>query len=336
MNNKFKIAGAAFASALFAGSALAEITLTPNLSVDGYAAGSAQYIREKTDVGGATSDDSTLDLDAVRLNANFKYDKVSAKISLYSGEAAFGTDNIVIPEAYVSYDFGNGIVGTAGRFLTWAGYEAFDIPATSAITYGDEYAIIPSHHNGVKVTYSFDNFTVGAAVLDSVWGSYKGDGDINHGSLGTELYFAYDDQTFSAAATIGYQHDYAPGGSSDIYFANVWGQYYIDSSKTTLGAEFTYAKWEYATSDDTYMTVLVSAKQAINEKWAITGRLSGGLNDESGVSDNSKFIKASVVPSLTLSENLEVRAEVSYTTFDKDWDNRDSKIFVGVQAVFKF
>ncbi|OAM87040.1 porin [Termitidicoccus mucosus] len=346
MNNKLKIAGAAFASALFAGSALAEISLNPNLSVDGYAAGSAQYSRYKYEAGGNT-DDSTMDLDAVRLNANFKYDKTSAKISLYSPAG----DDVVVPEAYVSYDFGNGIVATAGRFLTWAGYESFDIPALNAITYADEWTgIIPSHHDGVKVTYTFDNFTVGGAVLDSVYGptAYRGDGDINKGSLGAELYFGYNDQTFSAAATIGYQHDHVHGlldehiSSDDTFYVNIWGQYYIDSSKTTLGIEVNYQQADAWTSpfsvpaliDSDIYTAQVSVKQAITEKWAITGRLSGGQLDADNIPDKASFVKATVAPSLTLTENLEVRGEVSYTTFDKT--PYDDGFFVGVQAVFKF
>lgn len=335
MNNKLKIAGAAFASALFAGSALAEISLNPNLSVDGYAAGSARYDRTKYEDGSKDRND-TMDLDAIRLNANFKYDKTSAKISLYSPAG----DDVVVPEAYVSYDFGNGIVGTAGRFLTWAGYESFDIPALNAITYADAFGIIPSHHDGVKVTYTFDNFTVGAAILDSLYGppsidginAYRGDGDISDGNLGAELYFAYNDQTFSAAAVVGYERNSWLGNlESDVWLVNVWGQYYLDSSKTTLGAELTYFKVE---GDDEIYTALLSVKQAISEKWAITGRLSAGQLDYDGAIDKETFVKASAIPSLALSENLEVRGEVSYTTFDKS--DKDNEIFVGVQAVFKF
>ncbi|MDR2675818.1 MAG: porin [Opitutaceae bacterium] len=353
MNNKIKIAGAALASVLFVGSALAEIALSPNLNIDGYAAGSAEYSRYKYD-GGGNKDDATLDLNAVRLNANFKYDSVGAKLSLYSPAG----DNVVVPEAYVSYDFGNGFVGTAGRFLTWAGYEAFDIPALNALTYADEWTgIIPGHHDGVKVTYTFDNFTVGAAVLDSLYGdidlsypydgfnSYRGDGKVNNGSFGGELYFGYNDQTFSAAATIGYQHEHVLDGA-DAFFVNVWGQYYIDSSKTTIGVELNYQNsdaWFLANADEAYFlplvnseiyTAQVSAKQAITEKWAITGRLSGGSLDADNLADKVSFVKATVAPSLTLTENLEVRGEVSYTTFDKA--PYDSKIFVGVQAIFKF
>jgi hypothetical protein len=296
-----------------------------------------------------------MDLDAIRLNANFKYEQTSAKISLYSPAG----DNVVVPEAYVSYDFGNGFVGTAGRFLTWAGYESFDIPALNAITYADEWTgIIPSHHDGVKVTYTFDNFTVGAAVLDSLYGpfnvqspadgfnSYRGDGEVNNGSFGGELYFGYDDQTFSAAATIGYQHEHSLNGA-DAYFVNVWGQYYIDSSKTTIGVELNYQnsdKWVFSefgnyvtdpvvTNTDIF-TGQVSAKQAITEKWAITGRLSAGQVDFDEIDKKGTVFKATVAPSLTLSDNLEVRAEVSYTTFDKL--PLDNKIFVGLQAIFKF
>lgn len=263
MNKKLKIAGAVLASAFFAGAAQAEIALNPNLSIDGYAAASARYDRYKYD--GGHEDDATMDVDAVRLNALFKYEKTSAKISLYY-DASY--EEMVVPEAYVSYDFGNGIIGTAGRFLTWAGYESFDIPAINTITYADSWTgIIPAHHTGVKATYSFDNFTVGAAVLDSVYGAgydylYRGDGDINNGSLGSELYFAYNDQTFSAAATIAYQHDHDNYGpdNNDIFYVNVWGQYYIDSSKTTIGVELNYHSadfwgvWGYDLSDSKMLT----------------------------------------------------------------------------------
>lgn len=342
MQNSIKLTGALLASVLLTGAAQAEIALAPGLNITGYAAGSVGYDRLDFDAGD-DADEARMDLDAIRLDALFNYNNtVSAKLSLYS----LAGDELVVPEAFVSYKTGD-VTVTAGRFLTWAGYESFDIPAAGAITSGDVFGLLPKHHNGVKVAWSLDNFTVGAALLDSVWGYtyYKGDGDINHGSLGAELYAAYDDKTFSFAATIAYEHDHVLM-DADAVNINVWGQYYIDSSKTTLGAELTYQRSENKLGHGDAFSALLFARQALGEKWTLAGRVSAGTAD-AGIGsvglDDTDFVKLSVIPAVALSENLEMRAEVSYGAYDDYYDldglaprELKNEVFAGVQVIFKF
>ena len=59
-------------------------------------------------------------------------------------------------------DKGGGFTVTGGNFLSYMGYEAFDIPNMDQITYGSTIFAISGYHSGVKVDYSDAN--VGSGV----------------------------------------------------------------------------------------------------------------------------------------------------------------------------
>ena len=323
-----KLAGVT-AAALAANALSAEIALSEQFALSGYIAGSATYTKlEHTD------SDSNADLDAMKLTGVAKFAPVTVTTSLF----AFGTGegdgyncSPIFLDAYGTYDFGNGTTVTAGKYLSWLGYEAFDIPNMLQLTYANPTAgYIPAYHTGVKVEKSTDDFAIGVGVTDSLYGPayYKGDGDLDNG-VGLEGYFTYKAiKDFTWFAGLGY--DTGDTAKSKHFVADTWAQYVY--GKFTFAGEFCYGSTDYKStgSEDGYFA-LGLVKYQVDEKWAATFRLSAG---EGEAHDN--FVRATFAPAYAVTKNLDVVAEYSYTDYDEDVVGTDAGHYLGVQARFKF
>jgi len=279
------------------------------------------------------SSDTKMDLDAYKLQGVGKFDKVSITGSIF----AFGTgsgdgsgSSPIILDAYGTYDFGGGNTVTAGKFLSWLGYEAFDPVNMLQISYANtgSTGFIPAYHTGVKIEHSNDTFAIGFGLLDSVYGPtyYKGDGELNDG-LGLEAYLTYKgvkDLTVFA----GFAYDSGDAAKTKAFTADLWVQYVV--GKTTFAGEFCYGDKNYKVggSANGYF-VLGLVKYAFDPKWSLTGRLSAG----EGV-DGDRFTRFTIAPTYSVTKNLDIVAEYSYT--DLSHTTADYAHYAGVQARFKF
>lgn len=318
-----KLAGAT-AAALVSGSLFAEIAINEQFAISGYVAGSASYTKAEH-----VDSDSNADLDAMKLTAVAKFAPVTVTTSLFAFGAGsgdgFGASPIFL-DAYGTYDFGTGTTVTAGKYLSWLGYEAFDIPNMLQISYANPTAAyIPAYHTGVKVENSTDAYTIGVGVSDSLYGPtyYKGDGDLNNG-VGLEAYFTYKAiKDFTWFVGLGY--DTGNDADDKAFVADTWIQYV--AGKFTYAAELCYGSTDLGAggSTDGYF-VLGLVKYQVDEKWAATFRLSAG---EGAAKDD--FVRATFAPSYAITKNLDLVSEYSYT----DYDDVDGH-YLGVQARFKF
>lgn len=321
-----KLAGVAVAAALTSSVALAEAELTKEIGLSGYVVGSARFVDD--DNSGSSS---TMDMDAFKLTAVGKFAPVTITASLYSGadsEAKF-------LDAFGTYDVGGGTTVTAGKFLSWLGYEAFDPVNMLQITYANDYTgFIPAYHTGIKFENSTDQYSIGVAVLDSVYSSvyYKGDGNLDNG-VGLEGYFTYKGiKDFTFFTGLAYdKHDDWNGYTT--FTADFWAQYVV--GQTTFAGEICFnstetdAAYSSPATDDNGYFWLALVKQQIDDKWSITGRLSGGegLGGE-------EFLKFTVAPSIVITKNFEAVLEYSYTSYDNVASDNTS--FLGGQLRFKF
>jgi hypothetical protein len=301
----------------------AEISINENFAVSGYVNGSAYYSETEGE------DTSKADLDSMKLVAIAKFAPLTVTTSLF----AFGTgsgngfnNSPIFLDAYGTYDFGNGTTVTAGKYLSWLGYEAFDIPNMLQISYANPTAAyIPAYHTGVKVEKSTDAFAVGVGVTDSLYGPtyYRGDGDLKDG-IGLEAYFTYKAiKDFTLFAGVGY--DTGNAMQSKSFVADIWAQYVVD--KLTFAAEFCYGSTDFKMYDDTdgYFG-LILVKYQFTDKWSSTFRISAGEGDA-----GDKFTRLTVAPTYAVTKNLDIVTEYSFT----DHEDMDSN-YLGIQARFKF
>jgi hypothetical protein len=321
--------------------AFADIKLNDNFSVGGYAVGSANYNQSKPKEGESYST-SKLDGDAYKLWSNITFAPVTGTISLYAGDKG----DPVILDAYATYDFGGGTKVTAGKFLSWLGYEAFDPINMTQITYGWStpqgfgVANIPAYHSGVKVDFGNDAYAAGFAILDSAdpgpgtkLGIEKGDGNLKNGP-GFEAYYSFKGVKDLTVFLGGF---FENDTLADIKKSGIdlWAQYVMGD--TTFAGEVSGRKDDFSNSEsgDLKSTFwLLEVQQALDKKWAITARVSGVYKKYDGSSTKPSATTFTIAPAYTITPNLQVVAEYSYSKY-KDSDI-DSGNFVAAQLRFKF
>jgi len=322
MNHRYKFAAAlTLAASLIAH---ADISVHENLTVSGYAVGSYRI----TDTDPGTSTDR-MDLDAVKTLFSTNFKPVTGVLSLYYQPGA--PSDVTILDAYATFDIGGGSSLTAGKFLSYLGYEAFDIPNMSQISYanGDFLAPIPGYHTGIKWDYAASNVGVGLALVDSVYSGpnyLKGDGELKR-NAGFEGYF-----TFKADALqiwTGFAYD-TKGNvihkNDEILTWNLWTSYSL-SAASTIAAEYTIK--DGGLGDQGY-NWLAFYSYAFTGNVSSAFRLSGEELDNNGPG----FIKYTVAPAYKVNDNFLFRAEYSHYEYDNH--TADTASFFGVQGVFKF
>ncbi|HEY9153499.1 MAG TPA: outer membrane beta-barrel protein [Opitutaceae bacterium] len=347
-----------------AATASADIKLNDNLTISGYAAGSYEYT-SKSGPGGDSYDSlfngqkDTPSADVVKTAFTYNFKPVTAVVSLYY-IPNLPTNEITVLDAYLTYDAGNGVTVSAGKFLSWLGYEAFDTVNMSQITYGAPtvggLGAVPAYHSGVKVEYGDKVQGAGFAVLDSVYsptGSFShGDGELKH-NAGFEGYYTYKGiDGLQIWGGFAYDTKGAQGTYQQYHSAltgDVWVQYAINK-QITVAAEVTDKDAETASGTALKgWDWLVFGSYTVDDKWSFIGRVSGenpngATRRDTGLSGYTQY---TIGPSYNVTANLLVRAEYSYykyrsnsvDVFDEDgpvnipsWN----KNFFGVQVLFKF
>ncbi len=311
-NTKLAVAFLAAASSIAASAADAPAP-APAVTFSGYAVVTGSITK---DSGAASVSD--LDLTAAKFGVTAKLaSNVSAYASLYYN----GTDADLL-DAYVTVDAGSGLTITAGNFLSYMGYEAFDAINMAQISYANGGLLggpVPAYHTGVKVDYVTGNHGLGAAVVDSIYGSTLFNGDGSYTSKGLEAYYTYkgikDTQIW-----LGGLQDNDNGGA--VY--DLWVSYALNKTDS-LGAEYLVKE------SDGYNWLLAYTK-GIDSKLSVTARLSGESSD---VAD-AKFVKYTLSPSYAFTDKFTVRAEVSYTDYSGAGASTSNSTFYAIQSLFKF
>lgn len=322
MNTRHTLAAALTLAASL--TAVADVKVNDSLSVGGYAAGSYRF--NDPDPGPSTD---KFDLDAVKTLFTGTFKPVTGVVSLYYQPNA--PHDVTVLDAYATVDVGGGSTVTAGKFLSYLGYEAFDIANMSQISYanGDFLGPIPGYHSGVKWDFSDKETGFGLALLDSVYsGSYylKGDGELKH-NAGFEGYFTYKaipDVTLWA----GFAYDTKGNvvhSKDEIFTFDVWASYNL-TKDTTLAAEFVTK--DGGVGDKGY-NWLVFLSQNFDKKWSAAFRVSGEK-----LKNGPGFTKLTVSPSYKVNDNFLVRGEVSYYDYTKA--GADTGMFFAVQTLLKF
>lgn len=321
MNTRIKFAAAL--SLAVSLTALADVKVNDLISVNGYAVGSVT----NTDVDGADNIDSFLhnkggpaivNADAVKLGALLTSGAFSGYGSiLYIPGAANETGLL---DGYVTYDTGLGLKLTGGKFLSYLGYEAFDPINMAQLTYGSTIFAIPAYHSGAKLDYAGKTFSVGVAVVDSIFsgpkGFFEGDREFSD-DIGIEAVVTYtgiDKLTLFA----GIASENTDKAANDLFIFDVWASYAL-SDKVSIGAE-------YDKQNDALDAWLGFVSYKFSDKFSTAFRISGVSWDAGG--EDTKY---TVAPTYTINSNLSLRAEFSAGNGDSG-----DYTFVGGQVVFKF
>lgn len=319
--------------------AFADIKVNDHLSIGGYVA--ASY--ENTSLKPGASYDSlfngakgTPSADAIKTTFTTEFKPVTGVVSLFY-IPNLATNELSILDAYVGYDAGGGTTITAGKFLSYLGYEAFDPTNMNQITYGavtvGTLGAIPAYHTGAKIDYADKTFGAGFAVVDSVFspnGFAKGDGELrdNAGFEGYVKSTAVADLTLWA----GFAYDTKGGFQTHSVFAvDVWAEYAL-SKESTIAAEYCNKNGGPLSKGYTWLAYY---KYAASKQLAWVFRLSGEkLSDSTKKTGAQEFLQYTIGPSFAVTDNLSLRAEYSF--YDYSGKGLSSKSLFGLQGIFKF
>jgi hypothetical protein len=348
---------------LAAASARAQVKVNDSLSVTGWAVSSYQY--NKPQPGNSTD---SFNLDAAQLSAVITPTKgVTATFSLYyrpsseGGVSPSGSEATLL-DAYISYDAGGGVTLTAGKFLSYLGYESFYQISDNMITLANQafLAPIPGYHEGIKLDYAPDKtMTMGVALADSEfqkpgYNATEGDSNLRH-SPGVEGYFQYtgiSDVTIWSG--IGFQGKSYPGvntagildpNGKQVTVYDLWVSYQVTKS-STLALEEIYkdggvgnkgsnwlAYYQYNFTDKFSSWFCVSGENVASD--SIPFDTGEGTEMIASPLGGASYVKYSISPAYAITANLSVKAQYSYTKYH-DYADADSANFVGFEVLFKF
>jgi hypothetical protein len=333
MNKRYQFAaGLLLATSL---TAFADVKINDSLSFGGYAVGSYTV----NDPSGGPSTDR-FDMDAVKTTFTGTFKPVTGTLSLlYPGPS--GSD-ITVLDSFFTYDLGGGSSITAGKFLSYLGYEAFDAVNMAQITYAPvtagTLAWIPAYHSGVRYDYSDAAWSFGAAILDAVNGPtiFKGDAELKK-NVGFEVYAKYT-AIPKLVIWAGVAHDtegdpkatpaFPPLHSTTTW--DFWTEYKL-SDTSTVAAEFAVKNGGTGVRGDSW---LLYWNEAFSKTFSTTFRVGGQELSKSTVKATgaSDYVQYTISPTWKVNDNFSTRAEWSYY----DMDNGTSRNFFGIQALFKF
>lgn len=298
----------------------ATIQVTDNFALEGFV--DMSYYSDDA----AGSDDS-IGLDQVEIDFLFSFDSVSAQADLnYFGDA---DGDVQLEQAFLTYSLESGISVTAGKYLSYLGWEGAE--PVDLYQYSYAYGVggyIPGYHNGVRVDYANESMEFGVSIVDDL-----AIGPITHtiadDDYGMELYAKFmpaEGLTLFA----GYGHDENPDDADDTTdetadVFNFWASY--EMGDLLLAVE--YNNFDLYGVDGN--SGLLMAYYSITEKVGLTGRIAMEDFDDDTL-DNMSY---TLSPSYAVSDNLLLLAEISLFEFDDETASESYTAFA-VEALFMF
>jgi hypothetical protein len=338
ITSKTKLAVVAASALALAVTSQAQMAM-PALSTTGFALGSYQH------ASGAADDRLNIDGAMIKFDATYK--PVEGVVSLYYvPNSQVGTSgDIHLQDAYANVDVGSGWTVSAGRYLSWMGYESFYSINNPEITGGylNEANIIAGYEEGVRAFYTDKDWNGGVSIEDSALNSpsapYAGDGELKH-AYGAEGYLSYTgikDNTAWFGISYDSKDKFTGVHAQETY--DLWDQYQLNK-ETYVAAELAYHDGDTTDVLGDALSWLVLVDYTFTDNVSAAFRVGGDENHHAtGLPDDTKY---TIAPTYTVNKNFSVRAELSYVdhaslvngnvvaTAGKD------ETTYGLQAVFKF
>ena len=293
------------------------VKINNNLSINGFIDGSYKLVDSDT----AADNDQGLDADEAEINFVLSNGPVSGLIAIDSARPR--TDDLNIEQAHFTYDLGNGVSLTFGRYGSALGFERED-PAglyTFSRAYSTAAANLGNIDNGnavegVTISYAADQFSL-AASFENGRGA-----NLESNDLDLELSLSY---TGIADTVIGggFFFDNESAGTEEVNVVNIHAS--RSFGKLLLGAEYTQLQSSVAATGDrdAYM---VLADYDYTDKIGVAVRLS-----KEEVATNNDYEKITIAPNYSFTDNLGAILEFS----DVESNNVDSNE-IAVELTYTF
>jgi len=298
------------------------VKINNNLSINGFIDGSYKMIDQ--DVGNSAADDQGLDADEAELNFVLSNGAVSGLIAIDTKRGGSnGADDLNVEQAHFTYDLGNGVSLTFGRYGSALGFERED-PAglyTFSRAYSEDSTanlgnIDQGAVEGVTISYAADQFSL-AASFENGRGANLDDNDLD-----LELSLSY---TGIADTVIGggFFFDNEATTDEEVNVVNVHAS--RSFGKLLLAGEYIQLQSDDANIGDRD-AYLVLADYDYTDKIGVAVRLS---KEEVGA--NNDYEKITIAPNYSFTDNLGAIIEFS----DVESNNEDSNE-IAVELTYTF
>jgi hypothetical protein len=259
----------------------------------------------------------------VELNLDYTTGPVSASLDFdYGINSSYGGGDANLEEAVITYDFGGGFSVSAGKMLSYMGFEAFD--PTNMYQYSYAYdsgntatqSIYDAYDVGISADYSTDAYSVG------IWSSAEN-------SAGYELALAFTGvENLTAKAIWSDFSDQVGGYEKSTY----WISYQL--GKLLLAGEV--AESDYLDSGTDIEGMLVMANYSLTDKAGLTLRYSteeiSAWNSDTLTNEYNKF---TISPSYAFTDSLS--GLIEYSTYkDNVAGTTDPEDLLAAEVIFTF
>jgi hypothetical protein len=275
------------------------------------------YVNDDGGNNGATppvdTDDSSFMLSEVELNFDYSTGPVSFALDVEVYKNGAGTPNAAantfVEEAVITYSFSDSLSVSAGRMLSYLGFEAYDAPnmyqITGAYQTGTYGGLYDGYADGVSIDFATDMFAVG------IWAD-----------LFEQNSFEYS-LAYTGVENLTAKYIYADYGASSESKQTIWASYQMGS--LLLGGEIAAHEDNGGTAGDDTDAYLIMGNYGFTDSFSLTLRLS---STETVGTQTSEVEVFTVSPTYMVTDSLALLAEYS--------DIEDSDEFFGIEAIFTF
>ena len=260
-------------------------------------------------VPGVNDGDSSFDTTEVELN----FDWSSGPVAFSLDYNVFGDDRTGtagesdMEEAVLTYTISDNLSVSAGRMLSYLGFEAYDAPnmyqiSSAYISTATSY-LYDGYADGVSIDYATDIFSIG------VWAG-----------LEEQSSFEYA-LAYTGIENLTAKYIYADYGGSDESKQTIWASYSMGS--LLVAAEVANHENNGALGNDVDAN-LIMANYGFTDSVSLTLRLSN-TDDKIAAIETEKF---TVSPTYMVTDDLALLAEYS--------DIEHSDEFVGIELIYTF
>jgi hypothetical protein len=249
-------------------------------------------------------------------NASMSLDQFELDVSTDLGEGismradvnALGpTAPVELEQAFITYDTGEGLALTVGKFLSCTGFEAAEPTGMYQYSYSATL-VYGGYQNGVAASYGSDMFGLYGAVVSSVWDGAETDFSGDGSDVGFEAQVALMPvEGITAKAALAREDEQT--------LINVWGM--LGTGPLTVAAEVnSMSDWDEYESGLGYLGMV---NYGLSDQAGVTARYSAIAWTPIGGGEDDETSEITIAPSFAVSANWGLVAEVKmFTVGDAD------------------
>lgn len=224
-------------------------------------------------------------------------------ISMRADVNALGpTAPVELEQAFITYDTGEGLALTVGKFLSCTGFEAaeptglYQYSVSATLVYG-------GYQNGVAASYGSDMFGLYGAVVSSVWDGAETDVSGDETDVGFEAQVALMPvEGVTAKAALAREDEQT--------LINVWGM--LETGPLTVAAEVnSMSDWGEYESGLGYLGMV---NYGLSDQVGVTVRHSAIAWTPIGGGEDDETSEITIAPSYAVSDNWSLIGEVKMLT----------------------